>query len=203
MIRADLHIHTLFSNDSSIHPKTLVQQLITQPYINAVAITDHNTVKGYYKVRELASAYPDVTIIPGIEVSTVDGDLLLLGVAEVPPEPWTVENVIDFARSVGAVVVAAHPYREYGLGDLTKDYKVDAIEVLNGGSARQFNMLAEELAKKMGLPGVAGSDAHRAEELWSVYTEIKASTNLDEILKAIKTGLVRVGHMEKPNTLKI
>ncbi len=203
MIRADLHIHTLFSNDSSIHPKTLVQQLIAQPYINAVAITDHNTVKGYYKVRELASAHPDVTIIPGIEVSTVDGDLLLLGVAEVPPEPWTVENVIDFARSVGAVVVAAHPYREYGLGDLTKDYKVDAIEVLNGGSARQCNALAEKLAKKMGLPGVAGSDAHRVEELWSVYTEIKASTNLDEILKAIKTGLVRVGHMEKPNTLKI
>ncbi|MEM2911394.1 MAG: PHP domain-containing protein [Candidatus Bathyarchaeia archaeon] len=203
MIRADLHIHTLFSNDSSIHPKTIVQQLINHPYINAVAITDHNTVKGYYKVQELASAHPDVTIIPGIEVSTVDGDLLLLGVAEVPPEPWTVENVIDFTRSVGGVVVVAHPYREYGLGDLAMDYKVDAIEVLNGGSPHQFNVLAEELAKKMGLPGVAGSDAHKLEELWSVYTEIKASTDLDEVLKAIKTGLVRIGRTEKFNTFKV
>ena len=197
MIRADLHIHTLFSNDSSIHPKTLVAQLFAHPYIKTVAITDHNTVKGYHKVRELASANHAVTIIPGIEVSTVDGDLLLLGVAEVPPEPWTVENVIDFARSVGGIAVVAHPYREFGLGDLSKDYKVDAIEVLNGGSAHHFNALAEELAKEMGLPGVAGSDAHRVEELWSVYTEIQASTDLDEILKAIKKGLVRVGQTEK------
>ena len=202
MIRADLHIHTLFSNDSSIHPKTLVEQLLAHPYINAVAITDHNTVKGYYKVRELASTYQDVTIIPGIEVSTVDGDLLLLGVAEVPPEPWTVENVIDFTRSMGGIVVVAHPYREFGLGDLAKDYKVDAIEVLNGGSAPQFNVLAEGLAKEMGLPGVAGSDAHRAEELWSVYTEIQASTDLDEVLKAIKTGLVRVGQAENSTRFK-
>jgi len=174
-----------------------VEQLLAHPYINAVAITDHNTVKGYYKVRELASAYQDVTIIPGIEVSTVDGDLLLLGVAEVPPEPWTVENVIDFARSVGGLVIVAHPYREFGLGDLAKDYKVDAIEVLNGGNAQQFNVLAEELAKRMGLPGVAGSDAHRVDELWSVYTEIQASTDLDEVLKAIRKGLVRVGRTEK------
>lgn len=197
MIRADLHIHTLFSNDSSIHPKILVEQLFAHSYIKTAAITDHNTVKGYYKARELASNYKDVTIIPGIEVSTVEGDLLLLGVAEVPPEPWTVENVIDFARSVEGVVVAAHPYREFGLGEMTKNYKVDAIEVLNGGSAPHFNALAEELAKEMGLPGVAGSDAHKVEELWSVYTEIQASTDLDEVLKAIKEGLVRIGQAKK------
>jgi predicted metal-dependent phosphoesterase TrpH len=98
---------------------------------------------------------------------------------------------------VGGIVVVAHPYREFGLGDLAKDYKVDAIEVLNGGSAPQFNVLAEGLAKEMGLPGVAGSDAHRVDELWSVYTEIQASTDLDEVLKAIRKGLVRVGRTEK------
>jgi hypothetical protein len=103
---------------------------------------------------------------------------------------------------VGGIVVVAHPYREFGLGDLAKDYKVDAIEVLNGGNAQQFNVLAEELAKEMGLPGVAGSDAHRAEELWSVYTEIQASTDLDEVLKAIKTGLVRVGQAENSTRFK-
>ncbi|MEM2937001.1 MAG: CehA/McbA family metallohydrolase [Candidatus Bathyarchaeia archaeon] len=192
MIRADLHIHTLFSNDSSIHPKILVEQLLAHPYIKVAAITDHNTVKGYYKVRELASAYKDVLIIPGIEVSTVEGDLLLLGAAEVPPEPWTVEKVIDFARDLGCLVIAAHPYREFGLGDLTKNYKVDAIEVLNAGSPSYSNVLAEDLAKTMGLPGVAGSDAHRVNELWKAYTEIQASMDLDEILKAVKKGLVKV-----------
>ncbi len=197
MIRADLHIHTIFSPDSSIPPKTLVETLLAHPSIKAVAITDHNTVRGYFKVRELAAAYPDLLIIPGVEVSTVEGDVILLGVAEVPPQPWTVENVIDFAHSRGGLVVAAHPYRAYGLGDSAKKYSIDAVEVLNGGCPRQLNMLAEELAKAMGLPGVGGSDAHRVDELWTVYTEIQASTDLDDVLRAIKRGLVRASHSEK------
>jgi predicted metal-dependent phosphoesterase TrpH len=197
LIRADLHIHTIFSPDSSIPPKTLVETLLVHPFIKAVAITDHNTVRGYFKVRELAAAYPDLLIIPGVEVSTVEGDVILLGVAEVPPQPWTVENVIDFAHSRGGLVVAAHPYRAYGLGDSAKKYSIDAVEVLNGGCPRQLNMLAEELAKAMGLPGVGGSDAHRVDELWTVYTEIQASTDLDDVLRAIKRGLVRASHSEK------
>ncbi len=197
LIRADLHVHTVFSYDASIQPKTLVDQLLAHPFIKAVAVTDHNTVRGYYKVRELASVYEDILIIPGVEVSTVNGDLLLLGVAEVPLQPWTVESVIDFARSRGGLVIAAHPYRAFGLGDSAKNYSIDAVEVLNGGCPRQLNILAEKLAKMTGLPGVAGSDAHRKEELWTVYSEIQASTDLEDILKAIKRGLVRVSYTEK------
>jgi len=197
LIRADLHIHTLFSPDSSIHPKTLVDMLLVHPSIKAVAVTDHNTVKGYFKVQELASAYPDLLIIPGIEVSTLEGDVILLGATEVPPQPWTVENVIDFARSRGGLVVAAHPYRAYGLGDSARKYPIDAVEVLNGGCPRQLNIMAEELAKAMGVPGTGGSDAHKVNELWTVYTEIQASADLDDVLKAIKRGLVRASYSEK------
>ena len=197
MIRADLHIHTTYSSDASIPPKIIVDQLYAHPFIKAVAITDHNTVEGYYKVWKLASAYQDILIIPGVEVSTIEGDLIVLGVAELPPRPWTVENVIAFARERQALTIAAHPYREYGLGDLTKNYDVDAIEVLNGASQPHVNKLAENLAKEMGLPGVAGSDAHQVNELWTVYTEVQASSDIDEILKAIKKGLIRVASTEK------
>jgi hypothetical protein len=197
MIQVDLHIHTNYSFDASINPKTIVDQLYAHPTIKAIAITDHNTVEGYYKVRELASAYQDILIIPGVEVSTIDGDLIVLGVAELPPRPWTVQSVIDFAREKEALTIAAHPYREYGLGDLTKNYDVDAIEILNGASASHINKLAENLAKAMGLPGVAGSDAHHVNELWTVYTEVQASSDIDEILKAIKKGLIRVASTEK------
>ena len=197
MIRVDLHVHTTYSSDASIQPKTIVDQLYAHPFIKAVVITDHNTVEGYYKVRELASAYQDILIIPGVEVSTIEGDLIVLGVGELPPRPWTVENVIDFARERQALTIAAHPYREYGLGDLTKNYDVDAIEVLNGASQPHVNKLAENLAKEMGLPGVAGSDAHQVNELWTVYTEVQASSDIDDILKTIKKGLIRVASTEK------
>ncbi len=192
MIRADLHIHTMFSPDASIRPKTIVEQLFTHSHIKAAAITDHNTIKGYYKVLELAKNYSDILIIPGIEISSICGDLVLLGVAEVPPQSWTVENVIDFAHERDGLVVAAHPYRAFGLGDSAKKYEIDAVEILNGSCSQQLNMLAEILANEMALPGLAGSDAHRADELWTVYSEIQASMDLDEILRAIKRRLVKV-----------
>ena len=197
MIQADLHIHTTYSFDSAIQPKVIAHQLFAHPFIKVVAITDHNTVKGYHIVQRLASAYPDVLIIPGVEISTFEGDLIILGVAELPPEPWTAENVIDFAHERNALVIAAHPYREFGLGDLTKNYDVDAVEVLNGGASPYANKLAEYLAKTMGLPGVAGTDAHRISELWTVYTEVQASLDIDEILKALKKGLVNVFTADK------
>jgi predicted metal-dependent phosphoesterase TrpH len=197
LIRADLHIHTTYSPDASINPKTIVHQLYAHPYIKAVAITDHNTTKGYHKVRELASAYEDILIIPGIEVSTTEGDIIILGITEPPPKPWTPKNIINYTKQQNGITVAAHPYRTYGLGDSAKNYDIDAIEILNGISTPQANKMAENLAKTMGLPGVAGSDAHRADELWSVYTEVQASSNTEEILKAIKKGLVKAASTKK------
>jgi len=197
MIRTDLHIHTNYSPDATTPPKIIVDQLYAHPFIKTIAITDHNTLKGYYKVQELASTYQDILIIPGVEISTIDGDLIILGATELPPKPWTVQNVIDFAQERNGISIAAHPYREHGLGDLTKNYDVDAIETLNGASTPQANKMAENLAKTMGLPGVAGSDAHHTDELWTVYTEIQASPDTDKILKAIKKGLVRVASTER------
>ena len=197
MIRADLHIHTTSSPDASIPPKTIVNQLHAHPHIKAIAITDHNTTEGYHKVQKLASAYEDILIIPGAEITTTEGDVILLGTTELPPKPWTPKNVINFAKQKNSLSIAAHPYRAYGLGDQTKNYNFDAIETLNGISTPQANKMAENLAKTMNLPGVAGSDAHRTNEMWTVYTEIQASSDIDEILKAIKRGQVRVAYARK------
>jgi len=192
VIQADLHVHTTYSSDSAINPRTLVEQLVTHNFIKVAAVTDHDTVKGCGVTRQLASAYPDILVIPGVEISTPQGDIIILGSDEMPPQPWTVENIIDFARERDYVSVVAHPYREYGMGDLAKNYKVDAIEVLNGGSSPSANKAAQDLAKLMGLPGTAGSDAHQPSELCTVYTEVKASMNTEDILKAIKKGLVSI-----------
>ena len=197
MIKIDLHVHTMYSPDASTRPKTIVNQLYAHPFIKAVAITDHNTVEGYHRVLELASAYKEILIIPGVEVSTVEGDLIILGTAELPPRPWTVENVIDFATQRDCLTVVPHPYRGYGLGDSARNHDVDAIEVINGLTGHMYNGMAEKLAKTMNLPGVAGSDAHTPDQMWTAYTEVRASQDVDEVLKAIKKGLVRVASTGK------
>jgi predicted metal-dependent phosphoesterase TrpH len=88
LIQADLHIHTVYSSDSLIQPKTLVDQLVAHSFIKVAAVTDHDSVRGCRTTVELASAYSDILIIPGVEISTQDGDMLILGTEELPPRPW-------------------------------------------------------------------------------------------------------------------
>ena len=190
LIQADFHIHTVYSSDSVIQPKTLVDMLVAHGYIKVAAVTDHDSVRGCKATLQLAHAYPDILIIPGVEISTQYGDIVVLGTDELPPKPWTPEGVVDFAQSIDGVTVVAHPFREYGMGERARNYKVDAIEVLNGLSSQAANNQAKELAKSMGLPGTAGSDAHQTSELFSVYSSVEAALDLEAILKAIRKGFV-------------
>ena len=135
MIKADLHNHTTFSDDSQTKPKDLVERLVAHPSIKVAAVTDHDSVEGIQTVRDLAKPYPDVLIVPGVEISTPQGDIVILGAEELPPKPWTVDSVVDFAKKNACVSIAAHPFREWGLGEAARTSGVDAIEVLNGGSS--------------------------------------------------------------------
>jgi predicted metal-dependent phosphoesterase TrpH len=197
MIHADLHFHTCYSPDATNPPKQIIEKLNAHSTIKAIAITDHNTLEGYRKTAELAKAYPDILIIPGAEINTEEGEIILLGTTQLPPEPWTAHNIINYAHANNALTIASHPYRGYGLGDKALSLDLDAIETLNGITAPNQNKKAEELAKTKGLPGVAGSDAHYPTDPWNVYTEIQASLDINEILKAIKKGLVKVSYTEK------
>ncbi len=190
MISADLHIHTVYSADSFIQPKTLVDQLLAHSFIKVAAVTDHDSIRGCKATLDLASAYNDILIIPGVEITTEHGDIVVLGAEELPPKPWTPEVVVDYAKSIGGVSIVAHPFREYGMGNLARDYKFDAVEVLNGGSTGAANAEAKKLAQSLGLPGTAGSDAHKLAELFSVCTSIDGCLDVDTILKTIKKGMI-------------
>ncbi len=158
--------------------------------IKVAAVTDHDSVRGVKLTVQLASVYSDILIIPGVEISTPIGDIIVLGTDELPPKPWTPEVVVDYAKSTDAVSIVAHPFRTYGMGEHARDYKVDAIEVLNGGSTKEANAQAKLLAKSLGLPGTAGSDAHQVSDLFSVCSIIEADLNVDSILNSIKKGSV-------------
>jgi len=190
-IRIDLHLHTRFSGDAIISPKLIVEQLHAHPFIKAVAITDHNTMQGFREAHRLISSYQDITIIPGIEVSTHHGDVIVLGVEEKPSYASTVWEVVDFAKARAGVVVIPHPYRINGIGDLAEKIPADAIEVMNPTATLRENKMAQELAKVKNLPGIAGSDAHTPSHMWTAYTEVNADLDIDEILKAIRKGWVK------------
>ena len=189
-IYADFHIHSTFSADSITSPKVLVEALKNHPYIKVAAVTDHDTIAGLEEIQKLAMHDSDILIIPGVEITTRQGDVLVLGVQELPPKPWDVEDIVDFARSTGCITIAAHPFRQFGLAEEVEDSGVDAIEVYNGGSSGLVNKKALDIARKIGLPGVSGSDSHQPSDLFSVCTQVQAPLNVDEIFDAIRKSRV-------------
>ena len=63
----DLHCHSTAS-DGALTPAALVQRAL-QRGVNVLALTDHDTTAGFAEACEAAEA-ADITLIPGIELST-------------------------------------------------------------------------------------------------------------------------------------
>jgi len=66
--RADLHTHSAFS-DGVLSPTELVD-LAYRRGVRIMALTDHDTIEGLPEAFATAARYPDLTLIPGVEIST-------------------------------------------------------------------------------------------------------------------------------------
>ena len=75
----DLHIHTTAS-DGRLSP-TQVVQLAARRGLSVIAITDHDSTEGIAPALTAAQAFPNLRIIPGIELSTdmPQGEIHVLG----------------------------------------------------------------------------------------------------------------------------
>lgn len=67
MAKADLHIHTRAS-DGHMSPENVVKQAIKHK-LEVIAITDHDTLKGYRKAKKAADETDKITLLPGIEIT--------------------------------------------------------------------------------------------------------------------------------------
>jgi len=76
--RADLHIHTHYS-DSTSSPEEVIAQA-REAGLSCIAITDHDTIDGIRPVRDAARG-TDIEVIAGVELSTESGgkDVHILG----------------------------------------------------------------------------------------------------------------------------
>ncbi len=68
MAEIDLHLHTTRS-DGTLTPAELVQ-MCAERGLRIISITDHDSTEGLSEAFEAASSFPQLTIIPGIELST-------------------------------------------------------------------------------------------------------------------------------------
>ena len=68
MADADLHLHTTAS-DGRLTPTELVK-LVASRGLKVVAVTDHDSTEGLAEAFQAARQFPQLTVIPGIELST-------------------------------------------------------------------------------------------------------------------------------------
>jgi len=192
----ELHTHTHHSRQKKVpieglnSPEEMVRHA-KKIGLGAIAITDHDQIKGAIEAKRFAKKY-GMIVIPGEEVSTESGHMLCLGINEFVEPGMSVEESIDAVHDQGGIAIGDHPFDIKGEGIGALAAKTDAVEIFNAINVERFsNNRAKKFASLHGMPVVAGSDAHCIEMLGHGVNEINADS-VDSILKAIKKGRVEI-----------
>jgi predicted metal-dependent phosphoesterase TrpH len=191
-VRVDCHLHTTASGDSVLRPGDLVDRA-REAGLDVVFVTDHHEVLA---ARRLA-ATAGIRVLVGEEIRTPAGELLGLFLTERIPYVLPVDEVIDRIHAQGGLVCLPHPYDEVrasvgAIADqLCASGRVDAVEVFNAkASTGEVNERAAELARRHGLPGTAGSDAHDPDGVGAAYLEMPDFATPQEFLTALRQARV-------------
>jgi predicted metal-dependent phosphoesterase TrpH len=189
LLKIDLHIHTNHSDSSS--PVEKILEAARKRSLDAIAITDHNTMVAYYYAVKIAT---DLIIIPGFEINTVDGHLLILGIKNLPFKSLrSAMEITKYARKNNGVIIIPHPNIPFiGVSEkVIRQIVPDAIETHNSNVPffNYFTKKNTKLADKLSLPKTGGSDAHNHKSVGDAYTIVDAaSKTVDSILEAVKEG---------------
>ena len=200
-MKIDLHLHTSLASPCSILSLPALFEAAKKRGLDGVCITDHERYEGFHVASRMGEEM-GIPVFMGIEVRTVEGDILVysakaldfsgvqqLGYSDIRPRA---QSLLDFVNEKGGLCVAAHPYRStaLGLGDHMELVSgLWGVEVKNGNCSKHINGRAEEAAKSLSLKATAGSDAHWAGAVGAYYTEFESDvTNQEEFISALKEG---------------
>lgn len=169
---ADLHLHTNYS-DASGSVEDVLDFVQHQSPLNVIAITDHDTIEGALRARELVAAGGyRFELIVGEEISAREGHVLALFLHTPVPAGQSIERTIALIHAQGGLAVVAHPFNRVFRHSVQRTVMnrvlrqpamyPDGIETLNGsfagiGSSRIAMGLARSTYP---WAETGGSDAH-------------------------------------------
>jgi len=200
-LKIDIHVHTHYSYDSLITPQELVFYARKRG-LDGIAITDHDRIEGALRIAKET----DFLIIPGIEISSLNGHIVGLNVQKPISQGLNVDETVDKIHDAGGIAVACHPVTLFK-GSLGKhaNSKFDAVEVINA-SALPFNYSvkhSQKIASRLDIARVGGSDAHYGPEIGCAYTIVDAEPKVQEIAKSISKGLCQPFGTRIPLTTRL
>ena len=199
MLKADLHVHTKYSMDSSMSLEKIVSRCL-EIGINCIAVCDHGTAEGALRMREIAP-FP---VIIAEEILTPHGEIMGMFLKQTIPSRLPVNEVISQIRAQGGLVCIPHPFDIIRPSGLRRNIieeiaeQIDIIEVLNARTILPRNsakVLA--FARKYGIAQSAGSDAHTPSEIGNAYVEMPEFNGRDDFIQALEKGKIS-GHRTSP-----
>lgn len=207
-LRLDLHNHTHFSSDALIAPAELLEVAKARG-IDCLAVTDHNSVQGALEALALAEADSSLPrVIPGIELMTAAGEIIGLYVQETIPVGLPLIEAVKRIRQQGGVVYLPHPYDLLRRGAICRTERLraaelaDIIEVVNGRSlGPRAGIKAARLARRLGKPAGAGSDAHRKAEIGLSFVVVDQYPSRETLVALVAAGRLNSGLSTREYTL--
>jgi predicted metal-dependent phosphoesterase TrpH len=192
-IRLDMHMHTEYSRDSRVGLADFAG-LARKAELGAVCITDHDTIEGGLRLREMDSG---LQVIVGEEITTVDGELVGLYLEKKVTPGLSAEQTIELIHEQGGLAYVPHPFSRNRRRHLRRSVlervagELDIVEVFNAREAASAsNVRALEFARAHDLPGGVGSDSHRPIEIGRAYVDVVPFVTPQELLAALREGKV-------------
>ena len=192
-VKVDMHMHSERSPDSRLRPAVQARR-IRDVGLDVACATDHNTIEGALRLRELADGF---RVVVGEEILSRDGEIVGLFLERAVPRGLSAEETIDRIRDQGGVVVVPHPFSRNRMNHIRRPAleriagRIDAIEVFNAREAfTSDNLRAAAFAAERGIAAAAGSDSHRASEIGAAWLEMDDFDDRDGFVAALATGTV-------------
>ncbi len=187
-ILADLHVHTSYSADSA-SPVEAVLATAREVGLGALAIADHNTIRGALKARELAG---DLIIIVAEEIKTLQGEVMGLFLEDEIPAGLTFEETLSRIKGQGGLVCIPHPFDGLhttpsyrSLAD--NAHRIDIVEAFNARLAfDHFNVRAERFAAKYNMVAGAGSDAHVLQGIGTAMVSMRQFVGPEDFMESLR-----------------
>lgn len=202
LLRGDCHTHTQHSDGWYTVEEVVARA--RQDRLDYLFVTDHNSMSS----NEGLCSTPDLTVLPGVEITYYDGHYNLFGLPR-PVKTYTantreeVLSIMGEGRDKGALVSINHPMCnncgwKFGFGP---DVPADLVEIWNGPftaiNAAGVALWHEQLCQGRKWPAIGGSDCHHVELFRNFATPAtflySRSRSGSDILAAMKQGHAFIG----------
>lgn len=194
----DLHCHTAPSSPCAVDTAAAMVASAAAMGLGGLVLTEHDAIHPEQSFARACGQANGMVLLRGVELEVtgprgIAGHFLVLG-PKLPEGPLdSIAFLAEFVERHRCALIQAHPYRFHDHAEeLAALLPLHAIEVASV-NVRRGSAAAEarELAERLGLPMVAGSDAHSTQNVGQYATRLsRRVTSPAELAEEIRAGRV-------------